>query len=111
VLKIIRTDIPPASPEAVITAPSIGNAGETLQFSAAPSTAEPVLQYLWDFGDGTSLSGKAVDHAYTHAGNFHVRLRAIGLGGSSSEQTADITIHGEVSTKYVPQQKRRFQQP
>ena len=111
-LKILRTDLPAASPAAIITAPSNGNAGETLHFSAAPAdTTEPVLQYLWDFGDGTTLSGKEVSHAYTHAGDVHVRLRTIGLGGSSSEQTSTISIQGAVSTRFVPQDKRRWQHP
>jgi alpha-galactosidase len=109
VLKIIRTDIPVVPPAVAATVPPTGNAGATLHFIARPSSeTEPVLEYAWDFGDGTSLAGAEVDHAYTHAGTFEVRIHATGLGGSSSEQSNSVTINGAVSTKYVPGDKRRL---
>jgi alpha-galactosidase len=109
VLKLVRTDVPAASPAVVATIPSTGGAGETIQFVARPaSETEPVLQYTWDFGDGTSATGAATGHAYTHAGKFQVRVRSIGIAGSSAEQSGEVTIHGAVSTKYVPQAKRRL---
>jgi alpha-galactosidase len=109
VLKIIRTDLPAVPPAVVATVPPTGDAGETLHFTARPSSEkEPVLEYAWDFGDGTSLTGAEVHHAYTHAGTFQVHIRATGLDSSSSEQSRSITIHGAVSTKYVPGAKRRL---
>ena len=109
VLKVIRTDIPAVQPAAVMIIPPTGDAGETLTFVARPSSEkEPVLAYAWDFGDGTSLVGAVVNHAYTHSGTFHVCVHAIGLGGSSSDQSSAIAIRGSVSTKYVPGAKRRL---
>jgi alpha-galactosidase len=109
VLKVIRTDLPAAPPVVVATVPPTGDAGETLHFTARPSSEkEPVLEYVWDFGDGTSLTGAEVHHAYTHAGTFQVHIHATGLDSSSSEQSSSITIHGAVSTKYVPGAKRRL---
>jgi alpha-galactosidase len=110
VLKIIRTDLPAVPPAVVATVPPTGDAGETLHFTARPSSEkeEPVLEYAWDFGDGTSLTGAEVHHAYTHAGTFQVHIHATGLDSSSSEQSRSITIHGAVSTKYVPGAKRRL---
>ncbi len=32
------------------------------------------LDYLWDFGDGTSATGSAVEHAYTQPGDYTIRL-------------------------------------
>ncbi len=108
VLKLIRTDAPAASPAVVATMPSTGNAGETIQFVARPaSDADPVLEYVWDFGDGTSATGAAVGHAYTHAGSFQAKVRSRGIAGSSAEQSGTVTIRGAVSTKYVPAAKRR----
>jgi hypothetical protein len=52
--------------------------------------------------------GAEVDHAYTHAGTFPVRIHATGLDGSASEQSSSITIRGAISTKYVPGDKRRL---
>jgi hypothetical protein len=109
VLKVIRTDLPAVPPAVVATVPPTGDAGETQHFVArAASQEEPVLAYAWDFGDGTSLVGAVVNHAYTHAGTFHVRIHAIGLSGASSDQTSSIAIRGAVSTKYVPGAKRRL---
>jgi hypothetical protein len=109
VLKVIRTDIPAVQPAVVMTIPPTGDAGETQHFVArAANPEEPVLAYAWDFGDGTSLIGAVVNHAYTHAGTFHVRIHAIGLSGASSDQSSSIAIRGAVSTKYVPEAKRRF---
>ena len=109
VLKLVRTDLPLASPAVIATIPSTGEAGETIQFVARPaSEIEPVLQYVWDFGDGTSATGAATGHAYTHAGKFQVRVHSIGIADSSAEQRGEVTIHGAVSTKYVPQAKRRL---
>jgi alpha-galactosidase len=109
VAKIIRTDLPAVPPVVAATVPPTGDAGQTLRFAARPSNEkEPVLGYAWDFGDGTSLTGAEVDHAYTHAGTFQVRIHATGLDGSSSEQRNSVTIQGAVSTKYVPDDKRRL---
>jgi hypothetical protein len=46
-------------------------------------------------------------HAFTHAGTYQVRAHAIGLSGSSSDQSKWLTIHGAVFTKYAPGAKRR----
>jgi len=109
VLKIIRTDLPAAPPAFAVAMPPTGDAGQTLRFVGRPSNDQaPVLEYAWDFGDGTSLTGAEVDHAYTHAGTFQVRIHATGLDGSSSEQRNSVTIQGAVSTKYVPGDKRRL---
>jgi hypothetical protein len=108
-LKITRTDLPAVPPSVVATHPPLGDAGETLRFTAhAANEKDPVLEYAWDFGDGTSVSGAEVDHAYTHAGTFQVRIHATGLEGSSSEQDSLVRIQGAVSTKYGPGDKRRL---
>ena len=108
-LKVIRSDLPAVLPTVAARVPPTGAAGETLHFMAQPSSEkEPVLEYTWDFGDGTSLIGAKVDHAYTHAGSFQVRIHATGLDGESSDHSSSVTIHGAVSTKYVPGAKLRL---
>jgi PKD repeat protein len=105
VLKMVRSDTPATPPVLVATVPSTGNAGETLRFTARPaSETEPILQYTWNFGDGTSVSGANVAHAFTRAGTYQVRVHATGLSDSSSDQIKSLTIHGAVSpsTRRVP---------
>ena len=82
----------------------LGNAARAHQ----SSETEPILEYTWDFGDGTSLTGANVDHAFTHDGTYQVRVHAMGLAGALSDQSQPLTIHGAVSTKYVPSAKRRL---
>jgi PKD repeat protein len=84
-------------------------AGETISFSAQPATpADAIVQYKWDFGDGVSVDGMSTTHAYTHDGNFKVKLNVIGVDGTSGESSVTIKIGGSVSTKYHPETKRRF---
>jgi hypothetical protein len=98
VLKLVRSDMPAVPPALVATVPPAGNAGETLRFSARPaSETEPILEYTWNFGDGTSMSGANVAHAFTHARTYQVSAHATGLAGSTSEQSSSLTIHGAVS--------------
>ena len=109
VLKLTRSDIPVVPPAFVATVPSTGSAGETLSFGAHQSSeTEPILEYTWDFGDGTSLTGANVEHAFTHDGTYQVRVHAVGLASALSDQSQPLTIHGAVSTKYVPGAKRRL---
>jgi hypothetical protein len=109
VVKLTRSDVPVVPPAFVATVPSTGNAGETLSFGAHQSSeTEPILEYTWDFGDGTSLTGANVDHAFTHDGTYQVRVHAMGLAGALSDQSQPLTIHGAVSTKYVPGAKQRL---
>jgi alpha-galactosidase len=110
VLKLLRSDTPAVPPALLATVPPTGNAGEMLRFSARPaSEAEPILQYTWNFGDGTSVSGVNVAHASTHAGTYEVCVHATGLAASSSDQSKSLTIRGAVFTKYAPGAKRRLE--
>jgi PKD domain len=110
VLKLVRSDTPAVPPALGATVPPTGNAGDMLRFSARPaSEAAPILEYTWDFGDGTSVSGANVAHAFTHAGTYQVRVLASGLAASSSDQSKSLTIHGAVFTKYAPGAKRRLE--
>ena len=108
-LKIVRIDGPAASPNVALQIALTGKAGETLRFHAAPANEqEPVLRYLWDYGDGVAAEGHEVSHAYTHAGTYHVRLQGVGLSGAASQQTGEITVTGAVATRFVPENKERF---
>lgn len=107
--KIVNTKIRAQAPTALATLPSGGKAGETLVFRAQPaSDKEPVLRYVWDFGDGVTLEGADTSHAYTHGGVYMVHFHATGLSRTESDQTFSLTITGAVATKFVPESKHRF---
>jgi len=51
------------------------NAGRTVQFSALTTVSgQPVINYLWEFGDGTTGSGPDPTHTYSHQGAFTVTV-------------------------------------
>ncbi|NIO67630.1 MAG: PKD domain-containing protein, partial [Anaerolineae bacterium] len=61
------TNLPPA---AIISGPTSGLVGETLNFSGVNSADEDgrIVSYTWDLGDGTTGSGVNVTHGYKAAG-------------------------------------------
>ena len=108
--KIVNTGLPERAPTATATVPSSGKAGEPLDFGAsAKEQGNPVLDYKWDFGDGVTVEGGNAVHSYTHAGVYTVHLRTTGFAPEPSEQSFTITVTGSISTKFVPQDKRRFE--
>lgn len=55
--------------------PSHPRSGHTIHFSGlATVSAQPVLTYFWDFGDGATGSGASPRHAYAAAGTYKVTL-------------------------------------
>jgi PKD domain-containing protein len=50
-----------------------GNDGTTVRFSALTTVSgQPVINYLWEFGDGTSGSGATPTHTYRRPGSYTV---------------------------------------
>jgi PKD repeat protein len=107
-LKLIDNSVPAIQPPIEIHLATSGKAAETLTFGAAASLPEaPVLSCHWDFGDGSSLDGMKVQHAYTHPGEYDVHVTATGLDAITNSKTLTVSISGNVSTRFVPADKRR----
>lgn len=108
VIKIIDTTVTAVAPPFEIHAPQTGQAGESLSFSAEPSSdVQPILNCHWDFGDGVSLDGLGTGHAYTHPGEYQAKATVTGADGSTNEKTFSVSITGTIPTHFVPQEKRR----
>jgi PKD repeat protein len=57
-------------------------------FSALTTISnKPVIDYLWEFGDGTTGSGPNPTHTYAHAGTF--RVTAVLFSGVGSAFPGD----------------------
>lgn len=77
-------------PLAVITIPfgytscSGGTVGVPLTFDGTASrpASGNITLYQWDFGDGTTASGGMVQHTYTNAWRYTVRLTVTDSGGA-----------------------------
>jgi len=51
------------------------SAGRPVSFSALGTvSAQPVMTYLWEFGDGTTGSGQSPTHVYSRPGRYTVTL-------------------------------------
>lgn len=55
-------------------------------------TSDAGLTYTWDFGDGTTGSGKNVQHAYDAVGRYTATLTVTGPGASSDTMTLPIEV-------------------
>ena len=73
------------------------DAAGTYQYSnAAARTKQPdsALTYSWDFGDGTTGTGKLVKHAYAEIGRYQTKLTVTGAGGSTDTMTIPVEVVG-----------------
>jgi uncharacterized protein (TIGR02145 family) len=57
---------------------------ETIQFT---NTSENAINYVWDFGDGTTSEEEHPVHAYSDFGEYDVDLTAIGQGTDNTNTT------------------------
>jgi hypothetical protein len=108
-LKLIDKSVPALPPPFEIDAAAGARAGETLVFTAAASASSqaPVLTCHWDFGDGSSLDGMQVNHAFTHPGRYEVQATATGLDAITNRKSVTISISGEVPTRFEAAEKMR----
>jgi hypothetical protein len=108
-LKLIDKSVPALPPPFEIGAAAGASAGETLEFSATPSSSSqaPVLTCHWDFSDGSSLDGMQVKHAFTHAGRYDVEATVTGLDATTNRKTVTVSISGEVPTRFEATDKVR----
>ncbi len=84
-------------PTASFTAkPGAAATGETVTFSAAGSrdtnAGGSIAAYAWSFGDGATGAGVAPKHAYSHPGDYTVRLSVTDALGFVGTQITRLTV-------------------
>ena len=105
-IKIIDGSLAAAAPSVTLNSPAQAKIGETVTFSArAADDGVPATEYLWDFGDGITVRGSHVRHAYTREGTYAVHLRAEGVDGIAAEKSVSVAVSGE--TQMAP--PRRYE--
>lgn len=74
------------------TSPAVG---DLVNFDARLSTApsgRTLVEWLWNFGDGSTDSGERVTHRYGRAGSYIVTLTVRDNAGMSNSVTSTVTI-------------------
>jgi alpha-galactosidase len=112
VVKIVDNNILPSAPTVIANVPSIANAGESFPLLVQTEPAGvPAINYLWDFGDGTSAEGPQKSHTYTRAANFIIHCTVQGIDGRSAVQSFPITVTGNLPAYPNLLDNRRFRDP
>jgi PKD repeat protein len=82
------------APQAVISAtPTSGSAPLTVSFDGGGSTDSDgtISSYVWNFGDGSSATGKTVSHTYTTEATFTATLQVTDNQGGKGSTSVTIT--------------------
>jgi len=80
---------------AVISAsPTSGRAPLVVQFDGTQSSApdDEILDYYWDFGDGSTSRSPQTWHSYQYGGEFLVTLKVVTAGGVEAEAEKTIVV-------------------
>lgn len=73
---------------------SVTIAEQTIKFDGSRSSDNfGIKEYLWDFGDGTTGTGKISEHAYSAAGTYNVTLTVTDESGNSDTDTLTVTVY------------------
>jgi PKD repeat protein len=101
-IRLVPTGIIGAPPSSLKTAINLPNAvvGDTAVFTAIITDAQgndaanQVASYQWDFGDGSTATGRTVSHTYRQPGNFAVTLTITDVLGRVGQTSQSITVSG-----------------
>ena len=86
---VIREPKATDTPVKIYSRCSDGGQGDNITCSTSVFGGNPPYNTLWDFGDGSKLSGDIVNHIYKYPGTYHVTVTvedAHGLSDTSSVQ-------------------------
>ena len=89
----LTENVPPTAMMS-ISAPS-GEVGESFYFNGSESadTDGEIVEYTWDFGDGTKDSGMYSNHIFQTEGTFDITLTVVDDDGASDIDYGTVTIY------------------
>jgi PKD repeat protein len=84
---------PSNKPTAAIAAsPTAGPAPLRVHLAGGGTDKVGLVSYRWDFGDGSTGIGPAVDHTYTRGGTYMATLTVVNTQGNSAQTTVQIVV-------------------
>jgi heat shock protein HslJ len=92
----LPTPMPAQPPVAAINAPVQGQVDQAITFDGSGSSgANPIVNYLWEFGDGATVDAVRIDHTYAESGVYNVTLTVVddqNLQGTATSQIEIIAV-------------------
>ena len=77
------------------------NSGTTVTFDAGSSSDEVgIVSYSWDFGDGSTGTGKTATHTYSSAGTYTAKLTVQDAAGNSETSNVTVKVQENVIPEY-----------
>jgi PKD repeat protein/WD40 repeat protein len=88
--------IGPLANQAPVPSISTNCSGQACSFDGSASTDSDgtVIDYAWDFGDGSTATGAQAQHGYATPGTYTVTLTVTDEDGAPASTTTDIVIEG-----------------
>lgn len=80
----------------------VGRAPLSLCMSGRMTRGGTVLEYAWDFGDGTTALGENVTHTYTAQGDYRAELTCTFSDGDVVTQWARVSVAGLPEATFTP---------
>ena len=90
-------------PLAILDGPSTGTTGDPVNFSGRRSQSfSPIVDYQWNFGDGTTGRGQDVSHKFSRPGSYSVIMTAIADNGLRSSDNLVVRIDDPLRPAEAP---------
>ena len=93
-VRVNHPPVPVAGEDRVVNTSNV-----TFDAGASTDRDDPIIDYMWDFGDGKQAHGKTISHVYTLPGTYTVNLT---VTDGSGTQTASQSDTVEVTVNYPP---------
>ena len=87
------------NPHAIIKAPNEAVIYESIQLTAESSYDEDgdIIEYQWEFGDGSKSIGRTVNHEYAKPGIYTITLIVTDGEGGTGKDTFQVTIYSSLN--------------